>query len=426
MQGNHLRINECLELHMSTDIFLQDIKIAFRNVIRQRRRSLLALATIAGGVIALMLAGGFVQWIFNSMREATIRAQLGHIQIVRPGFFEKGLANPYAYLLPQEDPLFQKIENTPGVKTIAPRLVFTGLISHQDSSIGFSGEGVDPAREKELSQGLVIVNGQPLSADEPNGIVVGEGLAANLGIKTGDTVVLLASTPRGGISAVECRIRGLFITATKAYDDAFLRTPLPIAQQLSRVKGATSWLVLLDRTEDTDVFVKGIRSTVARSDVEFVPWYDLADFYKKTVNLMSKQIGGVELLIAIIIVLSITNTLSMAVIERTGEIGTVMALGLRRRDVMRMFVLEGLLLGLMGGLIGVTIGGALASVISHFGIPMPPAPGMTTGFTGHINITGELVVEAMALAVLTTLLASILPAWKASRMIIVDALRHQR
>lgn len=411
---------------MSPDIFFQDTKIAFRNVIRQRRRSLLALATIAGGVIALMLAGGFVQWIFNSMREATIRSQLGHIQIVRPGFFEKGLANPYAYLLSQQDPLFQQIEHTPGVKTIAPRLVFTGLISHQDSSIGFSGEGVDPTREKELSLGLVIVNGQPLSADEPNGIVVGEGLAANLGIKTGDTVVLLASTPKGGISAVECRIRGLFITATKAYDDAFLRTPLPIAQQLSKVSGATNWLVLLDHTEDTDSLLAQIKADSNRTDIEFVAWHELADFYKKTVDLMSRQIGGVELLIAIIIILSITNTLSMAVIERTGEIGTVMALGLRRSDVMRMFLLEGLLLGLMGGSIGVTVGGVLASVISHFGIPMPPAPGMTTGFTGHINVNGELVIEAMALAVLTTLLASILPAWKASRMIIVDALRHQR
>ena len=411
---------------MPLDLYRRDLTLAFRNVIRQRRRSLFALATICGGVIALMLAGGFTQWIFDNMRESTIHAQLGHVQIVRPGFFDKGLADPYSYLLPKDDPLIERIRQTEGVRTITPRLVFTGLISHDESSIGFSGEGVDPEREKELSRDLHIVAGQPLSADEPNGIVVGEGLAANLGIKTGDKIVLLGATRKGGLSAVECRVRGLFMTATKAYDDAFLRAPLPIAQQLTRTTGATSWVVLLDRTADTDSFIANAKAEAGRDDIQFVAWHELADFYKKTVVLMSKQIGGVELMIALIIVLSISNTLTMSVIERTGEIGTVMALGLKGSGVLRMFILEGLMLGLLGGIIGVIAGSLLAAIISHIGIPMPPPPGMARGFTGQINISAGLVFKALSLAVFTTLLASILPAWQASRMIIVDALRHQR
>lgn len=411
---------------MPLDTYRRDLTLAFRNVIRQRRRSLFALATICGGVIALMLAGGFTQWIFDNMRESTIHAQLGHVQIVRPGFFDKGLADPYSYLLPKEDPLIERIRQTEGVSTITPRLVFTGLISHEESSIAFSGEGVDPEREKELSRDLHIVAGQPLSADEPNGIVVGEGLAANLGIKTGDKIVLLGATRKGGLSAVECRVRGLFMTATKAYDDAFLRAPLPIAQQLTRTTGATSWVVLLDRTANTDSFIANAKTQAGRDDIQFVAWHELADFYKKTVVLMSKQIGGVELMIALIIVLSISNTLTMSVIERTGEIGTVMALGLKRSGVLRMFILEGLMLGLLGGIIGVIAGSLLAAIISYVGIPMPPPPGMARGFTGQINISAGLVFKALSLAVFTTLLASILPAWQASRMIIVDALRHQR
>lgn len=411
---------------MPLDLYRRDLTLAFRNVIRQRRRSLFALATICGGVIALMLAGGFTQWIFDNMRESTIHAQLGHVQIVRPGFFDKGLADPYSYLLPKDDPLIERIRQTEGVRTITPRLVFTGLISHEESSIGFSGEGVDPEREKELSRDLHIVAGEPLSADEPNGIVVGEGLAANLGIKTGDKIVLLGATRKGGLSAVECRVRGLFMTATKAYDDAFLRAPLPIAQQLTRTTGASSWVVLLDRTGDTDSFIANAKAKAGRDDIQFVAWHELADFYKKTVVLMSKQIGGVELMIALIIVLSISNTLTMSVIERTGEIGTVMALGLKGSGVLRMFILEGLMLGLLGGIIGVIAGSLLAAIISHIGIPMPPPPGMARGFTGQINISAGLVFKALSLAVFTTLLASILPAWQASRMIIVDALRHQR
>ncbi|WP_374482689.1 FtsX-like permease family protein [Zoogloea sp.] len=411
---------------MQPDTTRRDIVLAFRNIVRQRRRSLFALATIAGGVIALMLAGGFIQWIFDSMRESTIRAQLGHVQIVRPGFYEKGLADPYSYLLPEKDPLFAKIGQTPGVRTIAPRLAFTGLASHNDSTISFSGEGVDPDREKELSTYLYIVDGEPLSADAPNGIIIGQGLAANLGVKTGDTIVLLAATTKGGLNAVECKVRGLFMTAAKAYDDAFLRAPLSVARQLSRAAGATSWLVLLDQTADTDRFIRATQAEADRKDLQFIPWHELADFYKKTVVLMSRQVGGVELLIALIIILSISNTLSMAVIERTGEIGTMMALGVRRNGVLRMFILEGLLLGTLGGLIGIVLGSLLGSLISYVGIPMPPPPGMSTGVTGRIHLHPSLIIEALSLAILTTLAASIFPAIKASRMNIVDALRHQR
>lgn len=411
---------------MSTDLYLRDVTQALRNIVRQRRRALFALVTIVGGVMAFLLAGGFIQWILQDMREATIRSQLGHVQIVRPGFFDKGLADPYAYLLSGADAVYDSFSKRPGVRVITPRLAFTGLISHDDATISFSGEGVDPDKEGDLSRALQIVSGEPLSSTEPKGIILGEGLAANIGVKVGDVIVLLATTSKGTLNAVECRVRGIFATITKAYDDTFLRVPLSVAKTLSRANGATSWVVLLDNTDDTDAFVEEARAKTSAKDFEFIPWHDLADFYNKTVQLFTRQVGVVKILIALIIVLSISNTLSMAVIERTGEIGTVMALGLRRTGVLRMFITEGAMLGIIGGLLGVTLGLIAASAISAVGIPMPAPPGMARGYIGQILITPGLIVEALTLAVFTTLVASILPAWKASRMNIVDALRHQR
>ncbi|HPH14401.1 FtsX-like permease family protein [Zoogloea sp.] len=411
---------------MSTDLYLRDVTQALRNIVRQRRRALFALVTIVGGVMAFLLAGGFIQWILQDMREATIRSQLGHVQIVRPGFFDKGLADPYAYLLSGADAVYDSFSKRPGVRVITPRLAFTGLASHDDATISFSGEGVDPDKEGDLSRALQIVSGEPLSSTEPKGIILGEGLAANIGVKVGDVIVLLATTSKGTLNAVECRVRGIFATITKAYDDTFLRVPLSVAKTLSRANGATSWVVLLDNTDDTDAFVEEARAKTSAKDFEFIPWHDLADFYNKTVQLFTRQVGVVKILIALIIVLSISNTLSMAVIERTGEIGTVMALGLRRTGVLRMFITEGAMLGIIGGLLGVTLGLIAASAISAVGIPMPAPPGMARGYIGQILITPGLIVEALTLAVFTTLVASILPAWKASRMNIVDALRHQR
>ena len=131
-------------------------------------------------------------------------------------------------------------------------------------------------------------------------------------------------------------------------------------------------------------------------------------------------------MIAIIIVLGITNTMMMTVMERTGEIGTSMALGAKRVQILRRFIAEGMIIGVLGGIAGVLVGLALAAAISKIGIPMPPPPGATRGYSAAILVTWPLVVNALVLAVVTTLVAGLYPAFKASRMNIVDALRRNR
>ena len=401
------------------------VNLASRNLVRQRRRSLLALGTVCGGVIAFLLAGGFIYWIFEQMREATIHAQLGHIQITRPAYFKEGISDPYRYLLPDDTSAISKIAPDK-IATVSPRLAFSGLISKDDSTVSFIGEGIDPVREAPITSAIQIVSGKDLPESPPDSAIVGEGLAANLGVVTGDRIVLLVTTANGSINAVELTIAGLFATSTKAYDDAALRVPIPVARKLMRVQGATSWVVLLHETSQTQSTVELFRAALPAKDFEVVPWEDLADFYTKTVTLFSKQVGVVRLLIAIIVILTISNTLSMAVAERTGEIGTSMALGVRRSGIMALFICEGLLLGTLGGLLGLLLGYPVGAAISAVGIPMPPPPGMARGYIGQILISPGLAFDAFLLAFITTLFASIIPAWKASRMNIVDALRHQR
>jgi putative ABC transport system permease protein len=399
---------------------------AFRNVTRQYRRSLFGISAVTFGVVALTLAAGFIEWIFWATREGTIQGGLGHIHVMRPGYLDGGQADPLKYLLPQESPLIEAIGHFPMVRLISPRLAFTGLISHGEATISFIGEGVNPEKERELSPRLLIPAGQSLASDDPKGIVLGWGLAENLGVKVGAKVVLLANTPTGGINAVECTVRGLFTTVSKAYDDSALRVPLPVAQQLLRVAGSHRWILVLDDTKHTKPTVLALREKFRDSGVEFVPWYDLADFYNKVVALLSTQIGVVNLIIAVIIILSISNTMMMTVLERTAEIGTCLAIGRSQRQILRQFVYEGLTIGLIGGTLGLTLGWLLATLISSVGIPMPPPPGQSQGYSGEIMFTGQLALKTFLLAVGTTLAASLYPAWRASRMQIVEALRHSR
>lgn len=405
---------------------MANLLIAARNLTRNRRRALMALLTVSMAVIAMVLADGFAQWIFWAMREGTIQSQLGHIQVVRPGYHHAGAADPFAYVIPQNAPEHQSIEKTPGVKVAVPRLSVTGLISHGETTISFIADGVDPKREADFNQAFRIVQGHDLTTINGPEVILGRGLARSLGVESGATVALLSSTASGGINAVEAKVAGIFITANQAYDNSALRLPIGLAQSLLRVDGAHSWLVLLEQTERTDAYLARFRERFPEKShhLEFVPWYERADFYNKTVALFSQQMNVLRAIIGVIIVLSISNLLVMNVLERTGEIGTLLAVGFRRSKVMQLFAVEGLLLGLIGGAAGVLIGYGLAELISAIGIPMPPPPGMDEGYTGEIRVTWPVLANAFAIAFVTTATAGLYPAWKASRLNIINALRH--
>lgn len=404
-------------------MFSTSLRLALRNLARNRNRTLVAMLTVAGGVIAFLLAGGFINWMFDDMREATIRSQLGHIQIVRPGYFEKGIADPYAFLLPGNSTAEETVRATAGVSTLTPRLAFSGLVSFGETTIGFTGEGIDPVRERPISSRITIKNGRDLERMDEAAAILGEGLARALGVNPGDTIVLLGTAANGSPNAIEVTVAGTFFTIYKEYDDTALRLPLPLARKLMRVDGATSWVALLEKTEATSTTIEAIRPSLPTNDYQIVPWSDLADFYNKVVVLFSKQVDVVKIIIGLIIILTISNTQTMSVLERTTEIGTSLAIGLRGSDVLRLFLLEGALIGIAGGIIGIAVGYLLGALISAIGIPMPPPPGMARGYTGQILISTALAVDALVLALITTLAASIMPAWKASRMNIVDALR---
>ncbi len=403
-------------------------QLALRNLLRNRRRSLVALGTLTVGVVAVLLAGGFIEWLLWAMREATIESRFGHIQVVRPGWLEAGPADPYRYLLPDTTAQERAIRSSPHVKALAPRLQFAGLVSHGDNTVSFLGEGVDAEAEKGISRQLHVFQGENLAAGDRRGVILGTGLARNVGAGVGDSVVLLTTTASGSINAAEMVVRGLFFTSTKAFDDTVLRAPIDAARQLVGAPGAHAWVLLLEDTGLTLPVLSDLRQRFPRetADLEFVPWFELADFYNKTVRLFSRQIRIVELIIAVIMVLTISNVAAMNVLERTAEIGTLMAFGVRRAKILRLFVTEGVVLGTLGGVLGVILGWALAQMISAIGIPMPPPPGMDVAYDAGILVTVALAATGFVLAVASATFATLYPAWRASRLPIVDALRRSR
>ena len=346
--------------------------------------------------------------------------------MTKPGYFEHGVADPYAYLMPNDPAALHAVEALPHVVAVGERLNFNGLISHDDATLSFVGIGVQPGREAIVSRNLTFLSGSNLVDDGADEVVVGQGLAANLGLKTGDRVVLLLNTARGGVSAVEATVRGIFSTQVRAFDEVALRTSLAMARKLMKTAGTHSWVVALDDERALDATAERMRQALDPGRYQVVRWIDLADVYTKTVTFLSGQLGVMRILVSIIIVLGVSNMLVMNVLERTGEIGTLMALGIRRRKVVALFLLESAYLGLIGSVAGLVLGIFAAKIISAIGVPMPPPPGRTVDYYGAVLVTMPILVSAFCVSLGTTLLAGLYPARKASRLVIVDALRFNR
>jgi len=167
-----------------------------------------------------------------------------------------------------------------------------------------------------------------------------------------------------------------------------------------------------------------VRQMLPAERFEARPWYELADFYRKTVALYQRQFGLLVLIVLIMVLLGVANSVNMTIYERTSECGTLMALGYRGRDVFKMLVAENVLLGLIGGGLGVVVGLALAWLISQVGIAMPPPPNMSSGYTAAIRPDFVIVALAFAVGAAAAILASLLPARRVMRMSVVDALRQ--
>lgn len=400
-------------------------KLALRNLLRHRRRALIAIFSVAFGTAALAVASGFIAGMFADFREATIESQYAHLQITRPGYHENGLADPARYVLPN-DAAAQSLSALPHIRAWGPRLGLTGLVSHGESTLPFVGEGFDPVHDLTGDRSLTIIQGRRLGVADHDQILLGKGLATLMGVQAGDAVVVLVDTPASGLSAIDAKVAGVFESVSKAYDDSALLLHIDAARKLLKMDGAHSWLVYLDKTENTSRVAKALRARFGAPQFEVRTWDQLAEFYRRAVDLFQQQLEVVRFIVVAIILLGISNTMMMSVMERTGEIGTAMALGVRPRILLGQFLLEGGLIGLIGSLAGLALAIAIGWGVDVLHIDMPPPPGLTRGYLAHLLFTPATVLEALLVGVGTTTLASLYPAWRASRMVIVDAIRHNK
>ncbi len=402
--------------------------ISALNILRNARRSVITVLSIAVGYAALCCFGAFINFTFEGLRETTIRTQLGHMQIYAEGFWERHVSEPGEVMIHDVAALEEALEEIEGVSSVTHRLTFSGVGTAGGSSVSMSVIGVDPFRELEFADFEIVVEGRNLLPGDEDKGVVGSELAKGIDAGIGDWVTVLTTSLDGLINAVDFQIVGIVRTGSSEYDSVFVKVPADLARVALDTDAVERVIVLIDDTDRLDEIAPRVHAVLEAlpEAYETRDWLELAGFYEAVVNLYTGLFRIFAGIVAVVVMFSVANTMTMAVFERTGESGALRAIGATQGTTMRMFLYEGLLIGVLGGAAGVALSMAISwGVEISGGIEMPPPPSMSQGYQAYFLMTPELLAMGFAISVAAALASSIYPAWAASRVNIVEALQKQ-
>jgi putative ABC transport system permease protein len=418
---------------------MNTMKLALRGLARNRRRSLVTLLAIAFGFAAIALFAGYTHNVYDGLARQSIHGELlGHLTISRRGMSTEGKLDPERYLLTGADVarITALLRDEPQVTLVAPRLGISGLASNGRASTIFIAEGLSPEAMAKLQENVLTAEEErsgmyadiikKLDPAHSEAVLFSQGLAEMLHLNKGDTSALLSNTLTGQANALDVTVGGLFNTGNAGSNDKFIFMPLSLAQSLYDVQGGADRLtVLLADASQTEVMRDRLQDKLKVSgfDVEIKTWQELSDFYNQVHDMFDMIFGFIFSIVLTVVVMSVANSMGMTVVERTREIGTLRAIGLKQAGVVRLFTAEALLITLIGCLVGIalTFGVRYGINVAHISYT-PPNSASSVPLLVDVDAGRTIFTALMMLTVGT--LAAWLPARRAAKQPIIDALGH--
>jgi ABC-type lipoprotein release transport system permease subunit len=403
---------------------IQFFKMAFRDLGRNRRRSLLSALAVAMGMALLLLMASLVEGEMRGAMQNTIRLQSGHLQISAESYDRDRLSLDWPDLIADPGTWVEKLNAMPQVNVATPRLLASGIITRADESRGVQVLGIDPESDANKPFREHMVAGTWLAADDREGVLIGKPLADKLGLSTGNDINLLVNLSDGGVDQQQFTIRGVYTTRTTAFDENTMLMPLSKAQAITRAGNhASTIFVMLKDQNQTDAMAAALKSPGYKVET----WRQMNDLISQLEDMAGAYMVALYIIVLGITATVVTNTLVMAVFERTREIGVLSAIGMKGRSIMAQFLAEAALLATGGVIVGLILGALGVAYFNRYGF-----------YTGNYGFEGLLMEDhiyayltlnnAVTLAIVAyviTLIASLYPAIMAARMEPVEALHAE-
>lgn len=401
------------------------LKMSLRNLARNKRRSFFSALAVALGTALLLFMSATIRGEMRGSLDLTINLYTGHLQIHTENYKDSNMSLKRVDMI--EDPLkiSQQIETIAQVKAASPRLNASAVLAFKNETIGIQVIGIDPASDANVIYRKGLVDGEFLTADDRDGVLVGYPLAESLDLKVGDPINLIMNTSDGNTDEQPFTIRGIYTTDTPGYDKSTIFMPLEKAQTITRAENHASMIyILLNNMDDTDAVKAAIQA----------PGYVVEDWREMNkLIIIVEQLSNAMMFFFNLMVLGVTstvimNTLLMAVYERTREMGILGALGMKGKQIKNLFLTEATMLAIGGVLAGLLIGIPLVAYFTHLGfmvgdVGISANSGMMFGNKIYPDATNLMDVISVSLAgILITIASGYYPASQAAKMEPVDAL----
>lgn len=464
------------------------LKIAARNLFRNRRRSVTTLGTITIGAAAVLVFGAYITYIQYGVQTNAVQ-RTGHLQVFRNGYFAFGTAAPGAWGIDNYSTVLGLIRQDATLRklttVVTPIQSLAGIAGNFDNNTSktFFGVGFVPSERDQMEQwdeygtdsrslkrsgltdddlskgitgiGLVRILGfcsrlhldhcPPQLAQSPSDLAGDESPAAlanladlasrdklttDAAANVEPTIDLLAATAGGAPNVVNLEIANVELQPWKELDDNYVGMNIGLAQNLIYGRGehkATGIVVQLHRTQDLEVARAQLLAVFGEHglDLEVRDFTELNPQYNQIIGLFGSIFSFITTVIGVVVLFTVSNATSMSVIERTGEIGTTRAMGVRRQGIRKQFLVEGSLLGAIGAAVGVVLAQVVAFAVNHSGLTWtPPNAGAPVPLRLYTNGAYGLIVLTWTGLLVVSALAALIPANRAARMPVVDALRH--
>jgi len=411
-------------------------KLAFRNVFRYKRRTIITFSAISYGLGLMALGICLYNGVDTHAMDNIVDYQTAHLKILAPGYFEEKDEVPLEFTIDEPQEIKSLLKDNQDIKGIESRILFQASIISGMDELPCLGVAIEPEIDP-----LVfnikdsIKDGRFLETSEPK-IIIGSGLARDLGLKVGDdcTLRIFFSIEDFIWNALDLEIIGIAKTENPMVNRSTVFIPLSIAQEALGLENKTTELAI--RIEDRNKLLKvrdSIQSRLAtlNKDYEIVSFEEYAADFKELMRLRSRIQALIPLMMILIATLGIVNTMLMAVMERTREIGMLAAMGMRKMEVMLVFIFEGALIGIFGSLAACVIGGLGGWWLEAKGFSLAFLGEKITDIVSFLpmevykgDLTAGTLLFTFIFGTVISILASFYPAYKAAKLDPIQALRH--
>lgn len=412
---------------------MNSLDMALRNLGRNKRRSFLAILSVAVSIFVVIFADGFISGVTDSMIRNATKNNTGHVDIVTTAYKERERFMPVNAALGDSDAIISAIAKTPGLELkidqIVARTQFGVVLSSASATKVAHGIAGGPEAEKSLLMLNRVLLPGSVYCDQPGTAIAGAKLAEDLGLKVGDTLKVIAEKADYGMGFKKFHISGLFKTGMEAFDGAFFQIGLDDARELLGLgKGASQVMVMLKNQRDSDRAAKLIRASLSSAGFDKLSvrsWTVIGEM-PQVIQWTSRIYFFLEIIISFLGAFIITNVMMMVVLERKREIGILKSMGMENERILRLFLAEGVMLGILGGICGAILGTALNLALAVHGMDFSNLMSGTNIPVDNIIRPGIHVARIIGLfcmGIAISAVVAFLPSRGAARMDPIDAIR---